>query len=317
MPKTRTTPISAHRAFIYAAALPGWGEWYTGAKLRGICSGTAFLAFSVWFIAIVFQVISQFAQLASDYLQGNTGMPMPTLPYTSFASSLLGIYFIWLWAMISAVNLAGKSRTQNGENLQQDIAWGIGISWLCPGAGQIYSAKHNSGYVIFAAYLVGFLMMIPVYMQMVQELSVLVKNGHEYAGNPLAVIAQVRQITGAVEYSFAQLFQGTIRYLAIAGVCEVLKIQGKIKETALRFLSFLLVGWLCPGSGQLLQGRKGLGWLLLGLVLSCRLLISLNFGADLIGIETAEKLSWALSMIIFFAMVEAAVKDLRPSRTVR
>lgn len=309
-------PISAHRAFLYAAAFPGWGEWYAGARSRSIASGALFLLFTGYFTAACFRLVSQLTQFAAQYLQGNPEIAMPPLPFAAIAGSLLGMYFIWLWAMISAVDAAGKTRIQLGESLQRHPAWAVGISWLCPGAGQVYCSMENrkSGYLLFGAYLMGFLLMIPVYIKLGLDLAELLKNGGQYAAAPLAVVPLVKQITGSLTYSFAKAFQAAIRCLAIAGVCSELSAGARNGEAALRFFSFLLLGWLCPGSGQILQRRSQFGWILLALVLVSNILIGIVFDAGLLDIDSVENLSRIPGLITIFAMFEAAVKDVRSIR---
>jgi len=68
------------------------------------------------------------------------------------------------------------------------------------------------------------------------------------------------------------------------------------------------MGWLCPGSGQLLQRRDKFGWYLLAGYLGSKLLIGFLLGNDLITVSTADSLAWVPLIIQWAATLEAPIR---------
>jgi len=65
------------------------------------------------------------------------------------------------------------------------------------------------------------------------------------------------------------------------------------------------LGWLCPGSGQLLQGRSRIGWAFVAVYVGSKLLIGLLLGRDFITVSTADTLAWLSVLVQWGAMIEA------------
>jgi hypothetical protein len=67
------------------------------------------------------------------------------------------------------------------------------------------------------------------------------------------------------------------------------------------------MGWLCPGSGQILQRRLKIGWYFLAVYLGSKLLIGFLLGHNFIAVQTADSLAWITVLIQWVAMFEAPI----------
>ena len=128
-------PISVHRAFVYSASAPGLGEFYAGSRIRGLVTAALFLFFTVWLARMLFVILTAMVSQIFGSFTGNAPFVMPQVPFFSMGVYFFGLYFIWLWAMISAVDVATERRQQNGEPPQASVAWAAAISWFCPRRG--------------------------------------------------------------------------------------------------------------------------------------------------------------------------------------
>ncbi|MDX2446960.1 MAG: hypothetical protein QNK29_07165, partial [Desulfobacterales bacterium] len=133
--------ISAHRAFVYGACAPGWGEIYAGSRVRGIMTASLFIILAVWFSLTLFSILNVLVGRVFDGLNGMDPLVLPDMPLVSLGVSFFGIYFLWLWAMISAVDVSLEHRQRTGAKPQASVAWAVSLSWFCPGSGQVYTAE--------------------------------------------------------------------------------------------------------------------------------------------------------------------------------
>jgi len=84
-------PVSAHRAFIYSACAPGWGDIYAGSRLRGYATLLIFLFCAAWFTWTMAQTLRTVVGQMFDSLEGITPFILPELPLVSLRISLSGI----------------------------------------------------------------------------------------------------------------------------------------------------------------------------------------------------------------------------------
>ena len=304
-------PISVHRAFVYGASAPGLGEFYAGSRIRGLATAALFLFFTVWLARMLFVILSALVNQIFGSFSGSAPFVMPHVPFFSMGVYFFGLYFIWLWAMISAVDVATEQRQQNGEPPQASVAWAAAISWFCPGAGQVYTGSRRYGYLLFAAYLLGLLAMVPVYIQLFHSISDLASSGQLSPNNPLAVVDIVHRLMARVNLSFGTLCQTFVKYVAIAGSLAALR-QGLLKAdtrwsrpSAAYGTALLGLGWLCPGAGQILQQRFRSGWYLLAGYIGATAAVSILLHLDFITVPTADLLDWLPVVIKWGAMAEA------------
>jgi hypothetical protein len=316
-------PISVHRAFIYSASAPGLGEFYAGSRLRGLATAALFIFFSVWLARMLFVILRAMVSQIFDSLSGTAPSVMPQVPFFTMGVCFFGLYFIWLWAMISAVDVATEKRQRSGGAPQANVAWAVAVSWFCPGCGQVYTGSRRYGYLLFAAYLLGLLAMVPTYTQLFHSLSDLAGSGELSPNNPLAVIDIVHKLVARVNLSFGKLCQAAVKYIAIAGTLVALR-QGLLeadtrwsKPSAAYGTALFGLGWLCPGSGQILQKRFTLGWYLLGGYIGSTFLVGFLLQLDLITVPTADLLGWLPVAIKLSAMVEAPLWMLKKGKGVR
>jgi hypothetical protein len=306
--------ISSHRAFVYSACAPGSGEFYAGSRLRGAMTATLFIILTVWLMLNLYAVLQTVVGGVFDSLNNMDPLAVPDLPLVSLVASFLGVYFLWLWAAIAAVDAAVSHRHKHNGQLQVSVAWAATMSLFCPGSGQVYTAERRFGYMLFAAYLLGIMLTIPAYRQLIEELSGMTKSGQLSTNNPYAVINVVHGFMARLDYSFGNLLQSSVRYFALAATLAALS-QGPLnsetcwtRASVIYGLALLGLGWLCPGSGQILQQRNRWGWYLLAGYLGSVLLIGFLLGHDLITVSTADSLAWISVIIQWTAMLEAPIR---------
>ncbi len=306
-------PVSVHRAFVYSACAPGWGDIYAGYRWRGYAILSVFLFFMAWFCWTLGQIVQTVVGQFFESMKGLEPFAVPELPIASLGISFLGIYFTWLWSMLSSVDTSANRRKQTGYPPQFSVAWAVLISWLCPGSGQVYSNDRRFGLIVFGAYLLGILLLFPAYNQLFQSLAELARNGQLPANNPYAIIDIIHELIVRVNFSLGKVFQQTIKYFAVAGTLAALR-QGALQDDprwltpSLGYGAALLgLGWLCPGSGQLLQGRHRIGWGFFAAYFGSKFLIGLLLGGDRITTTTAEELAWMSIAVQWCSMIEAPV----------
>jgi hypothetical protein len=123
----------------------------------------------------------------------------------------------------------------------------------------------------------------------------------------------VHELIVRLDYSFGKIFQESIKYFAVAGTLAALR-QGPLKtdrkwlNPSLAYGTALFgLGWLCPGSGQLLQGRNRIGWRFFAGYFGSKFLIVLLLGGDFITVETADTLVWLSVIVQWASMIEAPI----------
>ncbi|MEA3436638.1 MAG: hypothetical protein U9R43_09250 [Thermodesulfobacteriota bacterium] len=303
--------VSVHRAFIYGASAPGLGEIYAGSRIRGFITAGLFIFFLVWFNWMVIDIMVRVIDLLFQGLNQSRGSVLSDLPIFSLGISFLGMYYVWLWAMISSVDVAVKHRQENESSPQASVPWGVAMSWFCPGSGQLYTGYRQFGYILLAGNLMGILLIIPAYTQLFTSISLLVKNEQLSASNPYALINIIREHLIILDYSFGNLIQETVRYFAIAGTISglmhgSLRSDDKwIKPSAPNGIGLFAAGWLCPGSGQLLQKRDKTGWYFFAGYVGSILLIGLLIKTGFISAINADTFAWISVLIQWGAMIEA------------
>ena len=143
------------------------------------------------------------------------------------------------------------------------------------------------------------------------------KDGQLSPDNPYAVFEMIHGMMARIDYSFGKLFQIAVRYFALAATLAALR-QGPLKTdrrwatpSAVYGLALGGLGWLCPGSGQLLQRRDKIGWCLLAGYLGSKLLIGFLLGNDLIAVPTADGLAWIPLIVQWAALSEALIRMMK------
>lgn len=303
--------ISAHRAFVYSASAPGLGEFYAGCRLRGLVTAAMFIFATVWFSRTLFVILNAIIGRIFDSFNGAAPFVLPDVPFFSAGISFFALYFIWLWAMIGAVDAATEHRRRHGELPQVSVAWALATAWFCPGSGHVYTGSRRFGYLLFAAYLLAILAVVPAYMQLFHGISQLAGSGELTPNNPYTVINMVHELVARTEYSFGKLLQASVRYFAIAGTIGALR--QRLPEADIRWsrpsakygAALLGLGWLCPGAGQLLQKRDTLGWCFLACYIGSKFLTGFLLRHNFIDVPTADHLDWLAVVIKWGSMAEA------------
>jgi len=303
--------ISVHRAFVYSASAPGLGEFYAGDRLRGLLTAAVFILATVWFTRTLFVILSAVIGRIFDSFNGAAPFVLPDVPFLSAGISFFALYFIWLWAMIGAVDAATEHRRRQGEPPQVSVAWAVAVAWFCPGSGHVYAGSRRFGYLLFAAYLLAILAVVPAYMHLFHDISRMAGSGELSPNNPYTVINLVHELVARAEHSTGKLFQASVRYFAIAGTIGAL--WQRLPEIDIRWSRFSAkygaalvgLGWLCPGAGQLLQKRDTIGWCFLAGYIGSKLLTGFLLQHNFIAVPTADLLDWLPVAIQWGSMVEA------------
>ncbi len=305
--KREAKSVSVHRAFVYSAALPGWGEIHAGARLRGALTLVLFLFFSTCFIWTFISLASLAADFFIANMEGRSTRMLPGLPYQSLLISISGMYATWLWAMISSVDIAVQDRRSNKDPEQSNTVWGVAFSWLCPGAGQLYTGA-RIGYLLFLSHVAGIFLLLPVFAGLSEHLKVFFQQGHASYSDPFAVAVLAKELSSMLEYSFANSLLTMVRLTAIALTVNALKHRFEIKDGMLNLIALFAVGWICPGSGQIHMDRGRTGWVILCAYMGALLIIWLLLQSGMIPLKDAETAAWIPTLIQWGAMIEAPVR---------
>ena len=303
--------ISVHRAFVYSASAPGLGEFYAGCRLRGLVTAALFIFATVWFTRTLFVILSGVIGRIFDSFNGAAPLVLPDVPFLSAGISFFALYFIWLWAMIAAVDAATEHRRRHGELPQVSVAWAVAAAWFCPGSGHVYAGSRRFGYLLFAAYLLALLAVVPAYMQLFDGISRLAGSGELTPNNPYTVITMVHELVARVEHSFGKLLQASVTYFAIAGTIDALRQRLSENDTrwsrpSAKYGAALAgIGWLCPGAAQFLQNRDALGWCLLAGYIGSKFLTGFLLRHNFIAVPAADLLDWLSVAIKWGSMAEA------------
>jgi TM2 domain-containing membrane protein YozV len=303
--------ISAHRAFVYSACAPGLGEFYAGCRLRGAVTAALFICATVWFTWTLFVMLSGVIGRIFDSFYGAAPSVPPDVHFLSAGTSFFALYFIWLWAMIGAVDAAAAHRHRHAELPQASVAWAVATAWFCPGAGHVYAGSRRFGYLLFAAYLLAILAIVPAYMELFHGISRLIGSGELTPNNPYSVIRLVHELVARAEYSFGKFLQASLGYFAIAGAIGALRQRLPetdtcwAKPSAKYGAALAGIGWLCPGAGQLLQKRDTLGWCFFAGYIGSKFLTGFLLRHNFIAVPTADLLDWLSVAIQWGAMAEA------------
>ncbi|MGD2188252.1 MAG: hypothetical protein PVI71_19145 [Desulfobacterales bacterium] len=303
--------VSAHRAFVYSGGAPGLGEFYAGCRLRGLATAAMFIFAAAWFTRTLFVILSEVIGRIFDSYNGTSPFGLPDVPFLSAATSFFALYFIWLWAMIGAVDAATAYRRRHGDPPQASVAWAVAVAWFCPGCGHVYAGSRRFGYLLFAAYLLAILAVVPAYMQLFHDITQLAGSGQLTPNNPYAVINMVHELVVRLEHGFGKLLQASVKYFAIAGT--VYALRQRLSETDTRWsqpsakygAGLVGLGWLCPGAGQLLQKRDSLGWGFLAGYIGSKFLTGFLLHQNFIAVPTADLLDWLSIAIKWGSMGEA------------
>lgn len=315
--------ISAHRAFVYSACAPGLGEFYAGWRLRGLLTAALFIFASVWFTWTLFVILSGVIGRIFDSFNGAAPSTLPDIPFLSAGISFFALYFIWLWAMIGAVDAATVQRHRLGELPQVSVAWAVATAWFCPGAGHVYAGCRRFGYLLFAAYLLAMLAVVPAYIQLFDGISRLVGSGKLTPNNPYNIINIVHGLVARAEYSFGKLLQASVGYFAIAGAIGALR--QRIPRTDICWSRFSAkygaalvgLGFLCPGAGQLVQKRDMLGWCFLGGYIGSKFITGLLLGNNFIAVSTADLWDWLAAVVKWGSIAEALFWMIKEGKQMR
>ncbi len=317
MPRKTRPPKqpSAHRAVLYAIAMPGWGEYDAGSPVCGVLTLLLFLAATAvftwqsWRLAMALVNIDQQTAMISA---GGMGV------------GLLAMVMSWYWGQFNAAMLAQKARVEAGLPAQRSQAWAAFLSWVCPGCGHAYSEKIVFGIVLLAASGAGMALKGPAYVALWHGLRALAENP-ALLSVPITMVAKIQNLFTLLEYSIASVFLEATRILAISDAVYGLAQLPRdfsfdapssndneqprapwYNRVEVRFCGYMALGYVAPGAGQLMQNRSW-GWLLTALYLTGQLGICVALTHGLVEVKMADTLSWGPTLVQAFAMLEAPI----------
>ena len=302
--------ISAHRAFLYSAALPGWGEKYAGAFGRASLTGAFLCLFLLLFFYAFFAFLSNIAKVFTSFGKG-VGPRQMTEAAALMQGSVLyvivaifGIYFVWLWALISSVEVSRKRRIDDGGEPQNHPLWAMTMSYFCPGSGHVYIGETSWGYCLFGACLVASILIAPSGLEFMEKVKVLYNKG----ANTQEIMAEAAILT----FGMGTLIGLVVQYLAITETAKALNKRFTElfkKKSPFRLFLLALVNYCCPGAAHVLVERTTLGFQILYTYLALRLTIGLLMGIDMITPAQAQLAAWFSTIVQWAAVVEAPVRE--------
>ncbi len=322
------SPISVHRAFLYAASLPGLGEWYAGARRQGLATISVLLLLLTWFVWTTVLAITQAVSLVMGSIEG-IGTPELDIPIKSLGICVVCLYALWVGSVINAVRLSAAERHVRGDCPQRSPAWAAGISIVCPGAGQAYVGSLRAGLAFALAHFLATLATIPSYVELGQGFVDATKRLQRDPSSLTQTYELLQGMQVRLNFGFAAVAQRAVSDLALCLVVarlsrvgnssnepeqhvdpstDVPKTTSKSEPSrALWSLGLCVLGWLCPGSGQLLQGRASIGWALWGVYAAIAMTIASLLVLGWVSPSHADALTWAGTFLSVVAIIESLV----------
>ncbi len=299
-------PPGVHWAFLYSLGMPGLGEYLLGARVRGILTMALVLGCLAWSCWALADLVNSLFDLRTPSFS----------TFVQLALSLGCILFIWLWGMLAAVDVA----IQRGLRRENEYSpfWAVLMSWFCPGTGQLYTGARAFGFGLFACYLVATFFLFPAYKLMLDSLRSMLSSGTLQA-SPVQAVMLIHEVVFRLDYGVAKLSVMTIESVSMLLAAAALQpvwyghfrqakqrrlLRGPdgrplserelpfAQRTEARVLCILALGWLCPGSGQLLLKQRIAGWSLFCLYLFGKIGIGVLLTTHTIGYETAQSWTW-------------------------
>ncbi len=283
-------------------------------------------------MALVLLFFGWFCWLLVDIINSLFALEAPEMSlYLQMAGSLTGILFIWYWGMIAAVDVAVQRGLRRPD--EHSAFWAVLMSWLCPGSGQVYTGSRGFGFGLFACYLATTLLLFPAYKHEIDVIrSLLSPTTMQFS--PYTALTVIQEASFRLDYGPAQLAVMAVESasMILAAVAmrptwyasfqkaRLRRLQrdpdGKApsdrnlpfaERTEARVLSILALGWICPGSSQLLLQQTVLGWSLFCLYVGGKIGIGLLLTSDIITYATAQSWSWIPSLAMVISMVAGLV----------
>ena len=307
--------ISTHRAFLYSLAFPGWGEKYAGAFSRSSLTGALLFFFVILLFYSFYDFFSGVATVFTSAAKGVNARQM-TDKANSVQSSVIyliiaifGIYFVWLWGIISSIEVGRARRLKDGLKAEESPLWAIAMNYLCPGSGHVYVGDKSWGHCLFGACLLGTLLIVPSGIEFMEQIRTLGDKGL----GPQGIIREARNLQALLTFGIGTLIGLAVQALAIAEVSSALSKQFCTqyeKKRPVRLFLLALINYVCPGAAQILVSRETIGFQIVYTYVGVRLAIGLLLGMEIITPGQANLAAWLSTIIQWSAMVETPVREL-------
>ncbi len=317
------TPVeetSAHRAFLYSMAMPGWGEKYAGALRRASITGML-LTFCIFLLFYsFFDFFAGVANVLTSVAKGISANKL-TQRASSVQSSvvvlliaIVGIYFVWLWGIISSVEMSRAKRIADGGKAQKHPIWPLVMSYFCPGSGHIYMGDNSWGYCLFALAILGILLIVPSGLEFMEHVQALGAKGM----GPKAMLLEARNLQALLTFGIGTLIGLAIQGLAIAETAALVHKHFDSHfphKRPLRWFTQVLINYFCPGAGHIISGRVLFGFKVVYAYIGSHLLIGLLLGMEFISPAQANDFAWLPTLLRWAAVVEAPLHEILSKET--
>lgn len=292
--------VNVHRAFVLSALMPGLGLSHAGLRMAGR---------SV--LAVVIALLVAFAlSMGAAWLNTITFMlthaaPLRTGFWIATGVCALLLYALWVVTLATTIDLAMRRRAADGAAPQRHAGWGGLMSWLCPGAAQIYSGARTLGYLLCAANLGVLLLQVIAALDLGHAVLALFEQADPLAFEPIALAERAVALLSQSDISAGHLLGDLLATVAMALAMWSLRRAPSGATPSTRALVAAAIGFLCPGAPQLQQARPVAGLLVVAgyvaLHLASAVLVARSNGT------ATDWLGWLALALQWGALLEAAI----------
>jgi hypothetical protein len=308
--------VSVHRAFVYSLAMPGWGESYGGSKKRALVTYSALGIALLTFFFALYKLVAAVSIYTRSF-RGSSDIDLWDLFFTPGILLLLGgggLYIVWMWAMLSSVETAAKTRKDQGLPLQRSPFWSVLMTYLCPGVGHLYIGKKEQGYILCGLSILATFLILPSLIDLSDAVKEQFMSGSSVSAQSVSSLQEIMSKMGAlstyVTLGFGAILAMVIQIYALADIsCSMSEFfvvtLKKVKTRLLPVLFLIFCGYICPGSGQIMAGRKETGWFIVWTVAGIKVFVAFMIGLGLIDRTSAGTFTSIPALLGWIALFEA------------
>jgi len=334
--------VSIHRAFLYSIAMPGWGEGYSGNKKRStITYSLLTLAILIFFWAN-YEIFVAFGVYSRSFREGSPlGIGDVFLfPGIIFLLGCGSLYIIWMWAMLSSVEVGVEARKSKKHSRQQSPFWALFMTYFCPGAGHMYMGQKSRGYILCGISIIATFSILFSIGGFVAAASDMFLDGQAAIGSVSSTIgpapastswlqepsisaasisdfsvvrAKLNALATYLTLGFGAILTMIIQVYVLSEIAHSFSRkflydyeQSESKLSSASIAAF--AGYLCPGCGQLLGGRTGVGWSLVYSIIGIKVLVYFMIAIEVLARENVGSFLSLTALIGWIAIIEAPAR---------
>ena len=315
--------IHVYWAFLYNIACPGWGEKYCGYRRKSYIIGALLAVSLLLFMHSTYNLSIAFSALVRELSQVNDGftdvaMERLFYPVMYFLAGGGSLYLVWMWSLLSAVLSAKERRKNDGLEEERSLIWPLIMNRICVGSGQLYGNKTEQGYILWGVTVLGsflILFALPDFFAGVRELFMSTDGSVPAASLSSldTVFSRVAVLKTYLSLSFGATLVYVVQMYAFADCATIFSkdFQDAVKkESAKVFNGFLLIlwGYMCPGSGQILSGKREFGMYIVWGLVAFPVVTAFLVGIDVLPRERADTILMVPALFGWVAIIEAPVR---------